>query len=138
MTVSASISLHLGHRGRDCRLHSSPFPWLFKTGAGRHFEGRRTRTTGKMTRAAWLGIQRLAIFFRVTHCPCLGVHFSRGDCCISLASLAEFGATLMSRGRHPLGKGHRRSLPITRAVQAGQDDVAKTPLVLIYLHWSCP
>jgi molybdate transport system permease protein len=75
-----------------------------------------------------LGISELGVFFRVT-LPLAWRGILAGVLLAFARSLGEFGATLMVAGSIP-GKTQTLSIAVYEAVQAGQDDVANT-LVLI-------
>jgi molybdate transport system permease protein len=75
-----------------------------------------------------LGISELGIFFRVT-LPLAWRGILAGVLLAFARALGEFGATLMVAGSIP-GKTQTLSIAVYEAVQAGQDDVANT-LVLI-------
>ncbi|UYZ83642.1 molybdate ABC transporter permease subunit [Entomomonas sp. E2T0] len=75
-----------------------------------------------------LGISELAIFFRVT-LPLAWRGILAGVLLAFARALGEFGATLMVAGSIP-GKTQTLSVAIYEAVQAGQDSIANT-LVLI-------
>lgn len=75
-----------------------------------------------------LGISELALFFRVT-LPLAWRGIMAGVLLAFARALGEFGATLMVAGSIP-GKTQTLSIAVYEAVQAGQDDVANT-LVLI-------
>ena len=100
------------------------FPLVFKP-ARAAFEG----VDGQLENAARvLGISELAIFFRVT-LPLAWRGILAGVLLAFARALGEFGATLMVAGSIP-GKTQTLSIAVYEAVQAGQDDVANT-LVLI-------
>jgi molybdate transport system permease protein len=75
-----------------------------------------------------LGISELGIFFRVT-LPLAWRGILAGVLLAFARALGEFGATLMVAGSIP-GKTQTLSIAVYEAVQAGQEDVANT-LVLI-------
>lgn len=75
-----------------------------------------------------LGISELAIFFRIT-LPLAWRGILSGALLAFARSMGEFGATLMVAGSIP-GKTQTLSIAVYEAVQAGQDDVALT-LVMI-------
>ncbi len=75
-----------------------------------------------------LGISEIAIFFRIT-LPLAWRGILAGLLLAFARALGEFGATLMVAGSIP-GKTQTLSIAVYEAVQAGQDDVANT-LVLI-------
>jgi len=100
------------------------FPLVFKP-ARAAFEA----VDGQLEQAARvLGISELAIFFRVT-LPLAWRGILAGVLLGFVRALGEFGATLMVAGSIP-GKTQTLSVAVYEAVQAGQDDVANT-LVLI-------
>ncbi|HTD03663.1 molybdate ABC transporter permease subunit [Undibacterium sp.] len=75
-----------------------------------------------------LGISELAIFFRIT-LPLAWRGILSGALLAFARSMGEFGATLMVAGSIP-GKTQTLSIAVYEAVQAGQDDMAAT-LVMI-------
>ncbi|MES2068765.1 MAG: molybdate ABC transporter permease subunit [Pseudomonadota bacterium] len=75
-----------------------------------------------------LGISETAIFFRIT-LPLAWRGIMSGALLAFARSMGEFGATLMVAGSIP-GKTQTLSIAVYEAVQAGQDDVALS-LVLI-------
>ena len=75
-----------------------------------------------------LGLTEAAVFFRVT-LPLAWRGILAGVLLAFARALGEFGATLMVAGSIP-GKTQTLSVAVYEAVQAGQDDVANT-LVLI-------
>ena len=100
------------------------FPLVFKP-ARAAFEA----VDGQLEQAARvLGIGELGIFFRVT-LPLAWRGILAGVLLAFARALGEFGATLMVAGSIP-GKTQTLSIAVYEAVQAGQDDVANT-LVLI-------
>jgi molybdate transport system permease protein len=100
------------------------FPLVFKP-ARAAFEG----VDGQLEQAARvLGISEAALFFRVT-LPLAWRGILAGVLLGFARALGEFGATLMVAGSIP-GKTQTLSVAVYEAVQAGQDDVANT-LVLI-------
>ena len=100
------------------------FPLVFKP-ARAAFEA----VDGQLEQAARvLGISEMAIFFRVT-LPLAWRGILAGVLLGFVRALGEFGATLMVAGSIP-GKTQTLSVAVYEAVQAGQDDVANT-LVLI-------
>ena len=100
------------------------FPLVFKP-ARAAFEA----VDGQLEQAARvLGLAELAIFFRVT-LPLAWRGILAGVLLAFARALGEFGATLMVAGSIP-GKTQTLSIAVYEAVQAGQDDVANT-LVLI-------
>jgi molybdate transport system permease protein len=100
------------------------FPLVFKP-ARAAFEA----VDGQLEQAARvLGISELGIFFRIT-LPLAWRGILAGVLLAFARALGEFGATLMVAGSIP-GKTQTLSIAVYEAVQAGQDDVANT-LVLI-------
>ena len=100
------------------------FPLVFKP-ARAAFEA----VDGQLEQAARvLGISEAGVFFRVT-LPLARRGILAGVLLAFARALGEFGATLMVAGSIP-GKTQTLSIAIYEAVQAGQDDVANT-LVLI-------
>lgn len=100
------------------------FPLVFKP-ARAAFEA----VDGQLTQAAQvLGIGEIGIFFRVT-LPLAWRGILAGVLLAFARALGEFGATLMVAGSIP-GKTQTLSIAVYEAVQAGQDGVANT-LVLI-------
>jgi len=75
-----------------------------------------------------LGVSEIGVFFRVT-LPLAWRGILAGVLLAFARALGEFGATLMIAGSIP-GKTQTLSVAVYEAVQAGQDDVANT-LVLI-------
>jgi len=76
-----------------------------------------------------LGISELAIFFRVT-LPLAWRGILAGLLLAFARALGEFGATLMVAGSIP-GKTQTLSIAIYDAVQAGQDSIANTLVIII-------
>ncbi len=100
------------------------FPLVFKP-ARAAFEA----VDGQLEQAARvLGTRELAIFFRVT-LPLAWRGILAGLLLAFARALGEFGATLMVAGSIP-GRTQTLSIAVYEAVQAGQDDVATT-LVLM-------
>ena len=100
------------------------FPLVFKP-ARAAFEA----VDGQLEQAARvLGVSEIGIFFRVT-LPLAWRGILAGVLLAFTRALGEFGATLMVAGSIP-GKTQTLSVAVYEAVQAGQDDVANT-LVLI-------
>jgi len=100
------------------------FPLVFKP-ARAAFEA----VDGQLEQAARvLGVSEIGIFFRVT-LPLAWRGILAGVLLAFARALGEFGATLMIAGSIP-GKTQTLSVAVYEAVQAGQDDVANT-LVLI-------
>lgn len=84
---------------------------------------------GQLEQAARVvGISEMAIFFRVT-LPLAWRGILAGVLLAFARAMGEFGATLMVAGSIP-GKTQTLSIAVYEAVQAGQDDVANT-LVLM-------
>jgi len=100
------------------------FPLVFKP-ARAAFEA----VDGQLEQAARvLGISEAGVFFRIT-LPLARRGILAGMLLAFARALGEFGATLMIAGSIP-GKTQTLSIAVHEAVQAGQDDVANT-LVLI-------
>lgn len=100
------------------------FPLVFKP-ARAAFEA----VDGQLEQAARvLGIGEMAIFFRVT-LPLAWRGILAGVLLAFARALGEFGATLMVAGSIP-GKTQTLSIAVYEAVQAGQDDVANTLVLL--------
>ncbi len=100
------------------------FPLVFKP-ARAAFEA----VDGQLEQAARvLGTSEMAVFFRVT-LPLAWRGILAGLLLAFARALGEFGATLMVAGSIP-GKTQTLSIAVYEAVQAGQDDVATT-LVLM-------
>ncbi len=100
------------------------FPLVFKP-ARAAFES----VDGQLEQAARvLGLKETALFFRVT-LPLAWRGILAGVLLAFARALGEFGATLMVAGSIP-GKTQTLSVAVYEAVQAGQDDIANT-LVLI-------
>jgi len=98
------------------------FPLVFKP-ARAAFEA----VDGQLEQAARvLGISEMAIFFRVT-LPLAWRGILAGVLLAFARALGEFGATLMVAGSIP---GQTLSIAVYEAVQAGQDDVANTLVLL--------
>ncbi|MBE7927161.1 molybdate ABC transporter permease subunit [Pseudomonas saudiphocaensis] len=118
------ISLIFTWQGAVVAAAIVAFPLVFKP-ARAAFEG----VEGQLENAARvLGVSELAIFFRVT-LPLAWRGILAGVLLAFARALGEFGATLMVAGSIP-GKTQTLSIAVYEAVQAGQDDVANT-LVLI-------
>ncbi|MCF6781465.1 MULTISPECIES: molybdate ABC transporter permease subunit [Pseudomonadaceae] len=118
------ISLIFTWQGAVVAAAIVAFPLVFKP-ARAAFEG----VDGQLENAARvLGVSELAIFFRVT-LPLAWRGILAGVLLAFARALGEFGATLMVAGSIP-GKTQTLSIAVYEAVQAGQDDVANT-LVLI-------
>ena len=100
------------------------FPLVFKP-ARAAFEA----VDGQLEQAARvLGVSEIGVFFRVT-LPLAWRGILAGVLLAFARALGEFGATLMIAGSIP-GKTQTLSVAVYEAVQAGQDEVANT-LVLI-------
>lgn len=100
------------------------FPLVFKP-ARAAFEA----VDGQLEQAARvLGVSETAIFFRVT-LPLAWRGVLAGVLLGFARALGEFGATLMVAGSIP-GKTQTLSIAIYEAVQAGNDDVANTLVVV--------
>lgn len=101
------------------------FPLVFKP-ARAAFES----VDGQLEQAARvLGTPEVAIFFRVT-LPLAWRGILAGVLLGFARALGEFGATLMVAGSIP-GKTQTLSVAVYEAVQAGQDDVANTLVLII-------
>ena len=100
------------------------FPLVFKP-ARAAFEAidRQVEEAGRV-----LGISEIGIFLRIT-LPLAWRGILAGVLLAFARALGEFGATLMVTGSIP-GKTQTLSIAVYEAVQAGQDDIANT-LVLI-------
>ena len=100
------------------------FPLVFKP-ARAAFEAidRQVEEAGRV-----LGISEIGIFLRIT-LPLAWRGILAGVLLAYARALGEFGATLMVAGSIP-GKTQTLSIAVYEAVQAGQDDIANT-LVLI-------
>ena len=100
------------------------FPLVFKP-ARAAFEAidRQVEEAGRV-----LGISEIGIFLRITF-PLAWRGILAGVLLAFARALGEFGATLMVAGSIP-GKTQTLSIAVYEAVQAGQDDIANT-LVLI-------
>ena len=129
-TVGAWLHAHFGinliftWQGAVIAAAIVAFPLVFKP-ARAAFEA----VDGQLEQAARvLGVSEAAVFFRVT-LPLARRGILAGVLLAFARALGEFGATLMVAGSIP-GKTQTLSIAIYEAVQAGQDDVANT-LVLI-------
>lgn len=101
------------------------FPLVFKP-ARAAFES----IDGQLEQAARvLGTSNVAIFFRIT-LPLAWRSILAGVLLAFARALGEFGATLMVAGSIP-GKTQTLSIAVYEAVQAGQDDVANTLVLII-------
>lgn len=76
-----------------------------------------------------LGLGAIAVFFRVT-LPLAWRGILAGVLLAFTRALGEFGATLMVAGSIP-GKTQTLSIAVYEAVQAGQDDLANTLVLII-------
>lgn len=118
------INLIFSWQGAVVAASIVAFPLVFKP-ARAAFE----QVDGQLEQAARvLGLSDMAVFFRVT-LPLAWRGILAGLLLAFARALGEFGATLMVAGSIP-GKTQTLSIAIYEAVQAGQDDVAHT-LVLI-------
>ncbi|SME99217.1 molybdate ABC transporter permease subunit [Pseudogulbenkiania subflava] len=121
---SFGINLIFTWQGAVIAASIVAFPLVFKP-ARAAFEA----VDGQLEQAARvLGVSEAAIFFRVT-LPLAWRGILAGLLLAFARALGEFGATLMVAGSIP-GKTQTLSIAVYEAVQAGQDDVANT-LVLI-------
>jgi molybdate transport system permease protein len=121
---SFGINLIFTWQGAVIAASLVAFPLVFKP-ARAAFEA----VDGQLEQAARvLGVSEAAIFFRVT-LPLAWRGILAGVLLAFARALGEFGATLMVAGSIP-GKTQTLSIAVYEAVQAGQDDVANT-LVLI-------
>ena len=103
------------------------FPLVFKP-ARAAFEA----IDGQMEEAGRvLGVSEIGIFLRIT-LPLAWRGILAGVLLAFARALGEFGATLMVAGSIP-GKTQTLSVAVYEAVQAGQDDVANTLVVIISL-----
>ncbi len=101
------------------------FPLILKS-ARTAFEG----VDPKLEKAARvLGLGEAALFFRIT-LPMAWPGILAGTLLVFARSLGEFGATLMIAGSIP-GRTQTLSIAVFEAVQAGQDSVANTLVVII-------
>jgi molybdate transport system permease protein len=100
------------------------FPLVFKP-ARAAFEAidHRMEQAGRV-----LGISELGVFFRIT-LPLAWRGILAGLLLAFARALGEFGATLMVAGSIP-GKTQTLSIAVYEAVQAGQDDVANTLVII--------
>ena len=118
------ISLIFSWQGAVVAATVVAFPLVFKP-ARAAFES----VDGRLEQAARvLGLSEWAVFFRVT-LPLAWRGILAGVLMAFARALGEFGATLMVAGSIP-GKTQTLSIAVYEAVQAGQDAVANT-LVLI-------
>ncbi len=124
---SFGINLIFTWQGAVIAASVVAFPLVFKP-ARAAFEG----VDGQLENAARvLGISELAIFFRVT-LPLAWRGILAGVLLAFARALGEFGATLMVAGSIP-GKTQTLSVAVYEAVQAGQDDVANTLVLMVSL-----
>lgn len=101
------------------------FPLVLKS-ARASFEG----VDPQLEKAARvLGLGELALFFRVT-LPMAWPGILAGTLLVFARSLGEFGATLMVAGSIP-GRTQTLSIAVYEAVQAGQDSLANTLVLII-------
>ena len=118
------VSLIFTWQGAVIAASVVAFPLVFKP-ARAAFES----VDGQLEQAARvLGTPEIGIFFRVT-LPLAWRGILAGVLLAFARALGEFGATLMVAGSIP-GKTQTLSIAVYEAVQAGQDDVANT-LVLV-------
>lgn len=121
---SFGINLIFTWQGAVIAASIVAFPLVFKP-ARVAFEA----VDGQLEQAARvLGISELGVFFRIT-LPLAWRGILSGVLLAFARALGEFGATLMVAGSIP-GKTQTLSIAVYEAVQAGQDDLANT-LVLI-------
>ena len=121
---SFGINLIFTWQGAVIAASIVAFPLVFKP-ARVAFEA----VDGQLEQAARvLGISELGVFFRVT-LPLAWRGILSGVLLAFARALGEFGATLMVAGSIP-GKTQTLSIAVYEAVQAGQDELANT-LVLI-------
>lgn len=103
------------------------FPLVFKS-ARAAFE----TVDGNLEQTARvLGISETGVFFRIT-LPLAWRGILSGTLLAFARSLGEFGATLMIAGSIP-GKTQTLSVAVYEAVQAGQDDLANTLVIITSL-----
>lgn len=121
---SFSINLIFTLKGAVIAATIVAFPLVFKP-ARAAFEAidAQVEEAGRV-----LGISEIAIFWRIT-LPLAWRGILAGVLLAFARALGEFGATLMVAGSIP-GKTQTLSIAVYEAVQAGQDDIANT-LVLI-------
>jgi len=118
------ISLIFTWQGAVIAAAVVAFPLVFKP-ARAAFEA----IDGQLEQAARvLGVSEIGIFFRVT-LPLAWRGILAGVLLAFARALGEFGATLMIAGSIP-GKTQTLSIAVYEAVQAGQDDVANTLVLL--------
>ena len=121
---SFGINLIFTWQGAVIAASIVAFPLVFKP-ARVAFEA----VDGQLEQAARvLGISEMGVFFRVT-LPIAWRGILSGVLLAFARALGEFGATLMVAGSIP-GKTQTLSIAVYEAVQAGQDELANT-LVLI-------
>ncbi|MBC3927353.1 molybdate ABC transporter permease subunit [Undibacterium sp. CY21W] len=121
---SFGISLIFTWQGAVIAAAVVAFPLIFKP-ARAAFEA----IDGQLEQAARvLGTSEIGIFFRVT-LPLAWRGILAGVLLAFARALGEFGATLMIAGSIP-GKTQTLSIAVYEAVQAGQDDVANTLVLL--------
>ena len=121
---SFGINLIFALKGAVIAATIVAFPLVFKP-ARAAFEAidRQVEEAGRV-----LGISEIGIFLRIT-LPLAWRGILAGVLLAFARALGEFGATLMVAGSIP-GKTQTLSIAVYEAVQAGQDDIANT-LVLI-------
>lgn len=121
---SFGINLIFTLKGAVIAASIVAFPLVFKP-ARAAFEAidRQVEEAGRV-----LGISEIGIFLRIT-LPLAWRGILAGVLLAFARALGEFGATLMVAGSIP-GKTQTLSIAVYEAVQAGQDDIANT-LVLI-------
>jgi molybdate transport system permease protein len=118
------VSLIFTWQGAVIAAAAVAFPLVFKP-ARAAFEA----IDGQLEQAARvLGVSEIGIFFRVT-LPLAWRGILAGVLLAFARALGEFGATLMIAGSIP-GKTQTLSIAVYEAVQAGQDDVANTLVLL--------
>ena len=124
LQVSFGIHLIFTLKGAVIAATIVAFPLVFKP-ARAAFEAidRQVEEAGRV-----LGISEIGIFLRIT-LPLAWRGILAGVLLAFARALGEFGATLMVAGSIP-GKTQTLSIAVYEAVQAGQDDIANT-LVLI-------
>jgi len=121
---SLGVNLIFTWQGAVIAASIVAFPLVFKP-ARAAFEA----VDGQLEQAARvLGVSEVGVFFRVT-LPLAWRGILAGLLLAFARAMGEFGATLMVAGSIP-GKTQTLSVAVYEAVQAGQDDLAAT-LVLI-------
>lgn len=122
---SLGIQLIFSWQGAVIAATVVAFPLVFKP-ARAAFES----VDGQLEQAARvLGLSELALFFRVT-LPLAWRGILAGILLAFARALGEFGATLMVAGSIP-GKTQTLSIAVYEAVQAGQDELANTLVLII-------